>query len=128
VVSEYPDYVTYEAEVNQFVQSDPEFSQRYARMFNADPVAAMELAFLKFGESRRKNVQPPAAPNAQEMVDASLPGERTGESRRAGEMGQSEVDEAYRKYQQSGTSQDAEAYAKLRLRQAIPDSFFRGTE
>ena len=125
-MNEYPDYQKYEADVANFVNADPDFSQRYARMFSADPVAAMELAFLKFGESKRKGAPPPQAPNAQEMADASLPGGRAGDSRRTEQSAEGEIDEAFRRYQKSGSQQDAEAYAKLRIRQSIPDSFYQG--
>jgi hypothetical protein len=124
VLNAYPDYNKYEAEVAEFVNSDPEFSQRYAKMFSADPVGAMELAFLKFGESKRHSAPAPAAPNAQEMADASLPGERAGESRRSDSSDQGAIEEAFKKYQQSGSQRDAEAFAKLRIKQVIPDSFF----
>ena len=126
VLNEYPDYQKYEADVANFVNADPDFSQRYARMFSADPVAAMELAFLKFGESKRKGAPAPVAPNAQEMADASLPGGRAGDSRRTEQSAEGEIDEAFRRYQKSGSQQDAEAYAKLRIRQSIPDSFYQG--
>ena len=124
VLNEYPDYQKYEADVANFVNADPDFSQRYARMFSADPVAAMELAFLKFGESKRKGAPPPQAPNAQEMVDASLPGGRAGDSRRNESSDQGEIEEAFKRFQATGLQRDAEAFAKLRIRQAIPDSFF----
>jgi hypothetical protein len=58
------------------------------------------------------------------MADASLPGGRAGDSRRTEQSGQGEIDEAFKRYQASGSQQDAEAFAKLRIRQAIPDSFF----
>jgi hypothetical protein len=123
VVTEYPDYQKYEADVANYISSDPEFSQQYSRIFAADPAGAMQLAFLKFGESKRKGSPSPIAPNAQEMVDASLPGGRAGESRRSESGSQGAVEEAYKRYQQTGNSRDAEAYAKLRLKQAIPDEF-----
>jgi hypothetical protein len=125
VMSEYPDYVTFEQSVNEWVRSDPARSQDYDKRFAADPSGAMQLAFLKFGEAKRKTVQPPA-PNAQEMVDASLPGGRAGDSRRTEQSGHAEIEEAYRKYQASGSQKDAEAFAKLRIRQSIPGSFYEG--
>jgi hypothetical protein len=125
VLNEYPDYQKYEADVANFVNSDPDFSQRYARMFSVDPVGAMELAFLKFGESKRNSAPTSNAPNAQEMVDASLPGQRTGESRRSGTGNQQDVDEAWRNYQKSGSKADAEAFARARLHDVIKEDFLR---
>jgi hypothetical protein len=124
VLNEYPDYQKYEADVANYINSDPEFSQQYNRIFAADPAGAMQLAFLKFGENRRKNAPPPSAPNVQEMVDASLPGGRQGDSRRTEQSDQGEIEEAFKRFQASGLQRDAEAFAKLRIRQAIPDSFF----
>jgi len=88
-------------------------------------VAAMELAFLKFGESKRKGAPPPQAPNAQEMADASLPGERTGESRRSVPQNQQDVESAWKNYQKSGSKADAEAFARARLKDVIKEDFLR---
>lgn len=125
VLNEYPDYQKYEADVANFVNADPDFSQRYARMFAADPVGAMELAFLKFGEDKRKSTPSPKSPNAQEMADASLPGERTGESRRSVPQNQQDVDSAWKNYQKSGSKADAEAFARARLKDVIKEDFLR---
>ena len=125
VLNEYPDYQKYEDDVANFINADPDFSQRYARMFSADPVAAMELAFLKFGESKRKSAPSPKSPNAQEMADASLPGERTGESRRSVPQNQQDVDSAWKNYQKSGSKADAEAFARARLKDVIKEDFLR---
>jgi hypothetical protein len=124
VITDYPDYVTYETAVNDWVRADPNRSMDYDQRFARDAVGAMKLAFLEFGESKRKLAPPPAAPNAQEMADASLPGERAGGSRRTESSDQGAIEEAFRKYQASGSQRDAEAFAKLRIKQVIPDSFF----
>jgi hypothetical protein len=126
VLNEYPDYQKYEAEVAEYVNSDPDFSQRYGRMFAADPAGAMQLAFLKFAESKRKTAPTPKAPNAQEMADASLPGERTGDTRRAGTSNQSNIDDAWKRYQQTGSTRDAEAFALARLHTIISDEHLGG--
>ena len=125
VLNEYPDYQKYEADVANFVNADPDFSQRYAKMFAADPVGAMELAFLKFGETKRKTTPPPKAPNAQEMADAALPSERQGETRPAVPDNQRNVEEAWKRYQKSGSKADAEAFARARLHDVIPEGFLR---
>jgi hypothetical protein len=124
VVSEYPDYVTYETEVNKWVREDASRAADYDQRFLKDPAGAMQLAFLKFGEAKRKNAPIPQTPNAQEMADASLPGERVGESRRTDGL-ENQVQEAFEKMQKSGSSRDVEAFAKLRLKEAIPDSWFQ---
>ena len=124
VLTEYPDYQKYEADVANYVNSDPEFSQQYNRLFAADPAGAMQLAFLKFGENRRKNVPVPPSSIPQEVADAALPGARSGDTRRAGDGTSNDVQEAWENYQKTGSSRDAETYAKARLKQAIPDEFF----
>ena len=126
VLNEYPDYQKYEAEVAEYVNSDPEFSQRYTRMFNADPVGAMQLAFLKFGESKRKTAIAPKEQNAQEMADASLPGGRSGETRRPENYSNAgDIAEAWKNYQKSGSRADAETYARARLKNVISEEFLR---
>jgi len=125
VLQEYPDYQKFEADVAQYVNSDPAFAERYNRMFAADPVGAMELALLKFSDTKRKSTPPAPTPNAQQMVDASLPGVQTGETRSGNAGVDSEIDEARRRFEKSGSSADAETYALLRIRQTIPDSHFQ---
>ena len=125
VLQDYPDYNKFEAEVAQFINSDPDLSQRYARMFTADPAGAMELAFLKYGESKRRSAPAGSPPNPQEIVDASLPGGRPGESRRVGSGEESDVQEAWAQFQKTGSPRDVEAFVKARLRQVIPDSHFQ---
>jgi hypothetical protein len=127
VMAEYPDYATYETAVNDWVRSDVNRSRDYDERFVKDAVGAMKLAFLEFGEVKRKSAPPPQAPNAQEMADASLPGGRAGDSRRTENSAQGAIEDAFKRYQASGSQQDAEAFAKLRIRQSIPDSFFADT-
>jgi hypothetical protein len=121
IVSDHPDYVQFESDVASFIGNDPELSQRYPKMFEADPVGAMEYAFLKFGDSRRREAH---AGNGivGNPVDASIPSSRAGEGRRAPD-GRQELQTAYERFQKSGSSRDAEAYAKLRLHSVIKDDF-----
>src|SRR5690348_5147050 len=46
MLSRHPDYNKFESEVAQFINADPDLSQRYQRMFNSDPTGAMEYAYL----------------------------------------------------------------------------------
>ena len=41
IVGSHPDYVQFEQDVANFIGNDPDLSQRYPRMFEADPAAAM---------------------------------------------------------------------------------------
>lgn len=120
LMSEYPDYSQFESQVAQFVQSDPMLSQRYQQMFQADPIGAMEFAFLKYGEHRRRE-QP--TPNEPDPTAAQIPTQRSGDSRNPGNAEADNLQRAWEHYQKTG---DPQPYARLRLRQSIPDSFYTG--
>lgn len=121
LVSERPDYVQFEQDVARFIETDPDLSARYPKMFEADPAGAMEYAFLKFGDSRRREAPAPMETMGN-PVDASIPSSRGGESRRVPDQSQ-ELQTAFERYQKSGSPRDAEAYAKLRLRRVVSDEF-----
>lgn len=114
------DYAKFEADVHAFVQSDPDLSQSYNRMFSADPVGAMEYAFLKFGDSSRKAHR--EKHNGDTSVEAQIPSGRSGDSRRAPDA-LGDVQKAYERYRETGSAQDARLYAKARLRGVIKDEF-----
>lgn len=121
IVGKYPDYNKFEADVNQFLQADPELNSAVGRMAQADPAGALEYAFLKFGESRRSAA---TMTNGNDgAIHASIPSGRGGESRRAPESVNGSIQQAWQKYQKSGSPQDAKAFAKLRLGQVITDEF-----
>lgn len=122
LVSDHPEYVQFETDVARFIESDPSLSASYPRMFEADPTAAMEYAFLKFGESRRRET--PVAGNGDmgNPVDASIPSSRGGDSRRAPDKTQ-ELAAAFERFQKTGSSVDARAYARMRLKDVISDEF-----
>lgn len=121
IVGSHPDYVQFEQDVANFIGNDPDLSQRYPRMFEADPAAAMEYAFLKFSDSRRRSVgsQTQAVGGS---VDASIPTSRVGDGRRGPDADQ-DVRDAFERWQKSGSATDAAAYARTRLRTAISDDF-----
>ena len=124
VVANHPDYVQYENDVAAFVQNDPDLSQSYPKLFQADPVGAMEFAFLKFGESRRRTVGSTVSGNRDGMRDAQIPGSQAGEGRRVPDDPNG-VQAAFERWKQTGTSQDAAAYAKARLHGIISEDFLR---
>jgi hypothetical protein len=121
IVGAHPDYVQYETDVASFLESDPELKADYDRMFEASPVRAMEYAFLKFGDSRRSTVGQAQA-NPQGRADAGIPTSRAGEGRRV-PPADAQVQEAFERYQKSGSSRDAQAYARARLHGVISDQF-----
>lgn len=122
VMQRYPDYNKFEADVMQYVQSDSNLSESYNRMWQADPVGAAEYAFLKFGESRR------AAANGtngsqEDVTHAQIPSSRGGETRRLPDSVTGDVQRAWQKYQQTGSTESAREYAKARLKTVIKDDF-----
>jgi len=121
-VTEHPDYVQFEQDVANFISSDPDLAKRYPRMFEADPEAAMEYAFLKFGDSRRRTGSEGQQANRSGIADAAIPGGRSGDSRRQPTDGDA-VREAYERWRKSGSTADAANYAKTRLRGVITDDF-----
>jgi hypothetical protein len=124
IVGSHPDYLQFEQDVAQFIGSDQELSSRYGKMFETDPAGAMEYAFLKFADSRRRSVSGGAAP-AGGSVDAAIPMSRNGEGRRAPDSDQ-HIRDAFDRWQKSGSTADAQNYAKARLRGVVTDEFLNG--
>ena len=123
VLAQYPDYQKFESDVAQFMRTDPALNQKYERMFQADPEGAMEYAFMKFGESRKKDHRQSSRERENgEAAHAAIPSSRSGEGRRP-ESQTDNVREAFKRYQETGSSRDAAAYAKARLRTVIKDEF-----
>ena len=119
MASSHPDYVQFEQDVANFISQDPDLNNRYARMFDTDPAGAMEYAFLKFADSRRRTV-PSQTAGIGGSVDASIPTNRAGDVRRAPEADQ-DLRDAFNRWQKTGAPSDAQAYAKARLRSVISD-------
>ena len=123
VVSEHPDYVQFENDVAHFINTDPDLSRSYPGMFEADPVGAMEYAFLKFGDSRRRSgAQPEGRPSVP--ADASIPTSRSGDGRRP-QNADSAARDAFERWQSTGSRQDAEAFARARLGPLLKEQFRR---
>lgn len=122
IVSKHPDYVQFENDVAQFINTDPDMSQSYAKMFEANPVGAMEYAFLKFADSRRGSLPSPNGGGREGISDASIPTGRVGDGRRAPSHDDN-VQATFERWQKTGHSKDAEAFAKARLKSVITDDF-----
>lgn len=120
VAAQYPDYVKFEHDVMAYINADPQTSHKYNAMFKVDPEGAVEYAFLKFGESRRRTAPQPQS--GESTVHATIPSNRSGESRRQPDAGD-RVQNAWENYQRSGSKQAAEAYAKARLFNVVTDEF-----
>lgn len=125
VVGQYPDYVKFESDVNQFLQTDKDLNERVGKMAQGDPVGALEYAFLKFGESRRGAARTVQNGSENNAVDAGIPSSRNGESRRLPDSVTGDVQRAWQNYQKTGSAESAREYAKARLKQVIPEDFLR---
>lgn len=123
LLSRYPDYNKFEADVATFIQSDSKVNQSYQRMFAADPAGAFEYAFLKFGESRRRSSGGGEPDTRQESAQAQIPSGRNGDSQRMPQGNSAELSRAWEEYQRTGSSDSARRYAKARLHNVISDEF-----
>lgn len=126
VMSEYPDYQKYEADVARWLQEDTTRQQQYNSMFSADPVGAMDWAFLKFGDQQRRSKGPETnGADAASRADAQIPSSRSGESRnRNSEQAPDAAARAYNEWRKTGDQGAKEQFIRSRLRAAISDDFF----
>lgn len=123
LLGQYPDYQKFESDVASHINSDPELKERYQRMFASDPVGAMDYGFLKFAESRRRqHTNGGNGIQQQQLTEAQIPSGRTGDARRFDNSGD-RAQQLWERYQQTHSQQDAQAFAKARLKMAIPDEF-----
>jgi hypothetical protein len=129
VLASNPDYGKYENEAMQYINGDPNLADMYNAMIQVRPDAAMDWAFLKYGESRRR-AQPEGNGNAtvskQGRADAQIPSSRSGEKRNtnAGDSTDDVFRAAKADFAKTGNPRAAEAAFRAKLRNAIPDSFF----
>jgi len=122
MLSSHPDYQKYEADVAQFINEDPSLSQSYQKLFAADPVSAMEFAFLKYGDvKRREHPNGDSTPQQIARSEAQIPSSRAGDARTQPAAQQDErLNRTWEHYQKTG---DPRAFAKARLSQAVSDDF-----
>lgn len=121
ILSEYPDYQKFEADVARYVESDPDVSQKYQKMFGVDPEGAMEFAFLKFGEHKRRETPAAKSPQREARSEAQIPSDRRGDARKDPGSAQEEVlARSWEHFQKTG---DPRAFAKARIRQVVSDEF-----
>lgn len=125
------DYVKFEQDVAQHIRTDPALERRYQQMWQTDPIAATEYAFLKFGENRRKAHPelPPEDNGVQraQQSQAGIPTSRAGEARQQDFGPNDRVNRAFAEYQANPNKFTAEAYARARLSTVIRQEFLDGT-
>lgn len=124
VLSSVPDYAKHEAEIANWINSDPERVQAYSRAFQGDPVVAMEWAAQGYARERRREKRDADEGRARGAADAQIPTNRQGDSRRPPNEGyDAALAKARERYQQTGSRQDAEAFARMRLHKVISEEF-----
>ncbi len=127
VLSEYPDWGKHEADVYQYVNSDPQLSQEYADIARVNPAAAMKYALRAYSDSKRRGHSGGNGATreviANETAQAQIPTNRPGETRQQGQgQDRAPVRAAFDHWQKTG---DPVPFSKARLREIIPDSFFQ---
>ena len=121
MVGKHKDYAKWEADIGELLNTDPDFQQTYTRVFNADPVAALDLAYYTLGDRKRRG-RSNGTPDGQEASEAQIPSQRSGDARRIPQDGGA-LHEAARALRENRNPQTVAAYAKARLKTAIPDEF-----
>ena len=124
MVGKYKDYAKFESDIGELLNSDPEFQQTYNRVFQADPVAAFELAYFRLGETKRRSRNSSRDhSNGEELAEAQIPNQRAGDSRRIPTGHEAAVDAAARAYRENPNRVTKDAYVRARLKTAISDDF-----
>ena len=115
-----PDFDAREQQVADFIQASPELDVRYRRMFQADPLAAMEWAY--FQHSLTVSSSAPAPPVRQSaappVAPAALP-QPVGTARQAPPAATAEEMEKARQY--ALTYGDPMPWLRMRLRGILPE-------
>lgn len=123
VVARMPDYSKHEAEIAQWIQEDPARADAYNRAFmGGDPALAMEWAALSYSHEKRKSTRNARDDQQQDAAHGAIPTNRQGDSRRSPNEGyDAAVNKARERYEQTGSRQDAESYARLRLHKIVSE-------
>lgn len=127
ILAEYPNYNEFESKVSQFVESDPALSAAYQQAYTANPQVAMEYALLKYGEAqRRANPAGNGIEHREQQAQAQVPNTSGGGQQRGSDHGpQERVQRAFEAWQQNPNRYTAEAFAKARFAQVVPDEFLQ---
>lgn len=124
-MGKHKDYAQFEAEIGQWINSDPKRSETYARVFKADPVAAFDWAYYEFGSDRRKEYGN-GEPQPNGATHAAIPSQRSGDSRQQQFSADIGLEQAAQAYRENPSRLTAERYAKARLAGVITDEHLYG--
>jgi|SwirhirootsSR2_FD_contig_31_13289662_length_1150_multi_4_in_0_out_0_2 hypothetical protein len=123
MLGKYKDYGKFESDIGELLNTDSDFQQMYNRVFQADPVAAFELAYHRLGETKRKSHRNGAPPDTSDLTEAQIPNQRSGDARRIPQGQEAAVEVAARNYRENPNRNTAAAFARARLKTAISDDF-----
>lgn len=76
IANRYPDYISHEAEVMKFTNTDPLVSERFNRLAQTHPAEALELAYLNW--QSRSAAARASATGGSEKASAALPNNLSG--------------------------------------------------
>lgn len=122
VMQQFPDFAQREPEIAGFIRSDPVLSQRYDRLSQTDPQAAMEWAYLQHS---RVLGQRPRTPAAQPVTPALMPASSSVSERKQPENADG-AERLQRAMDYYNVYRDPQPYVRERLKGLIPDSHFTG--
>lgn len=119
VAQEFPEYVTAESEVARFLGERPDLNNRFLGLFQTDPVAATEWAYLRY----RNEVpgQRSSAADEAGKAAAALPGAPAGGRSIPPENPTERLNDALQYYRTYG---DERPVVHERLKGLIPDEHF----
>lgn len=124
-LGKHKDYAQFEADIGQWINSDPKRSETYAKVFKADPVAAFDWAYYEFGADRRKEYGG-GEPQANGATHAQIPSQRSGDSRQQQFSADIGLEQAAQAYRENPSKLTAERYAKARLAGVVTDEHLFG--
>jgi hypothetical protein len=119
MIAKNRDYLAHEQDIANWISADAGRQAEYEKEFVADPELAMAHALHAYASARWSAMQGSPAPG---RVDARIPSSRTGEGRRDPSP-DSAIQNAFERFQKTGSQADALAYAKARLRTVVTDKF-----
>jgi hypothetical protein len=119
MVERHPHYEKFENEIMQFLRNDPARWRQYSGLYASDPEAALQWGVDTFA-THEVNAFSVRQLLGDSPTHASIPTSRSGDGRRAPSQ-DGAVQEAFERFQKTGSQQDAQAYAKARLKGVISE-------
>jgi len=121
LVGRYKDFAKFESDIGELLNEDQAFQQTYNRVYQADPAAALELAYHRLGDTKRKTHKGERFNSEEEMAGAQIPSQRSGDARRSPNGNDAVYSQAADNYRKSPNRRTAEALFKARMKSVISD-------